>query len=160
MVDYSRKYKTAGIPYICDPGQSIPALSEGQMEEMLTGCAVLISNDYELEMILKKTALGLEDVIERVGALITTLGEKGAEIRRRGEQTRIPAVSVSQVKDPTGAGDAFRAGLIKGMVDGKDLLDAARIGATCAAYAVEQLGTQEHRFSPEQFWERHRRAFS
>jgi adenosine kinase len=160
MVDYARKYKKAGIAYICDPGPSIPALSAARMEEMLTGCAVLISNDYELEMIQKKTALGPEDLIERVGSLITTLGGEGAEIRRRDEQIRIPAVPVSQVKDPTGAGDAFRAGLIKGMVDGKDLADAARIGATCAAYAVEQLGTQEHRFSPEQFWERHRRAFA
>ncbi len=160
MVGYSRTYRDAGIPFICDPGQSIPALSAAQMEEMLTGSAVLISNDYELEMIQKKTGLDRAALFERVDALITTLGEEGAEVCRNGQRVRIPAVPVSEVKDPTGAGDAFRAGLIKGMVDGKDLIESARIGATCASYAVERLGTQEHRFAPEEFWERHRRAFS
>ena len=158
MIGYSRKYKKAGIDYICDPGQSIPALSPAQMTEMLTGCAVLISNDYELEMILDKTGLTRAAVLKRVGAMITTLGEEGAEICRDDQQVRIPAAPVSEVKDPTGAGDAFRAGLIKGMVESRSLAEAARIGATCASYAVEQLGTQEHRFTPEQFWERHRKA--
>jgi adenosine kinase len=159
MLGYSRKYKTSGIPYICDPGQSIPALSPQQMMEFLTGAAVLISNDYELEMIQKKTGLDAKELLGRVGAMITTLGEEGAEIQNGAEKIRIPAVPVSAVKDPTGAGDAFRAGLIKGLVDGKELTDAARVGATCAAYAVERLGTQEHRFTPEDFWERHRRIF-
>jgi adenosine kinase len=160
MINYSRKYKKSGIAYICDPGQSIPALSGKQLEEMIEGSAVLISNDYELEMIQKKTGLDKPALVERVDALITTLGEEGAEIIRNAKSVRIPSVPVSEVKDPTGAGDAFRAGLIKGMVDGRDIVDAARLGATCASYAVEKLGTQEHFFTPEEFSQRHGRAFS
>jgi adenosine kinase len=160
MVEYSRHYRKAGISYICDPGQSIPALSGEQLEQMISGSAVLISNDYELEMIQKKTGLGKAELLDRAGALITTLGEEGADVSDRTESVHIPAVAVEEVKDPTGAGDAFRAGLIKGLTDGQDLVAAARIGATCASYAVEKLGTQEHTFTEEAFWQRHSRAFS
>ena len=101
--------------------------------EMLTGASITISNDYELEMIMKKTDLSKSDLIERTSVLITTLGEKGSIIQNREEERHITAVPVSQVADPTGAGDGYRAGLIKGLVLGKGLEEAAQIGAVCAS---------------------------
>jgi adenosine kinase len=91
--------------------------------------------------------------------VITTLGEEGSLVVEDGLEVRIPAVEPQQVADPTGAGDAYRAGLIKGLVMGRSLVEAARMGAVAASFAVECLGTQEHRFTLAEFWERHRRAF-
>lgn len=159
MLTYSRAFKQRGVPYIFDPGQTITALTGAQLTEMMTGAALLISNDYELEMIMQPTGLDTGAILRRAGGLITTLGEKGALLTTAAGETRIPAVPVARVADPTGAGDAFRAGLLKGLVTGRPLAVAARMGAACASFAVECLGTQEHAFTPEQFWERYRAGF-
>lgn len=159
MLAYSRSYKKLKIPYIFDPGQQIPILSREQLIEMITGSKLLISNDYELEMIIQDTGTGEGELLSLTNTIISTLGENGSRLRTPQGEVEIPAVRASQVKDPTGAGDAFRAGLVKGMVLGKELADAARMGATCASYAVERYGTQEHRFTQEEFWERHRATF-
>lgn len=159
MVAYSRRCKALGIRYICDPGQQIPILPPGRLTEMIDGCEVLISNDYELEMIVNATGIG-EDRIRRLArAVITTLGEHGSVVKTGEREVRIPAVEAEKVADPTGAGDAYRSGLLKGICMGKALPAAAGMGATCASFAVEFLGTQEHRFTAEQFAERHARAF-
>lgn len=159
MLAYSRMCKEKTIPYIFDPGQSIPALSGDELMEMLSGAHMLISNDYELEMILRATGLDKPDTLACVGCVITTFGEDGSLVCANDEEVRLPAVRVSQVVDPTGAGDAYRAGLIKGLALGKNVMDAARMGAVCASYAVECLGTQEHYFSEEAFWKRYDAAF-
>jgi adenosine kinase len=159
MLAYSRSCKKLKIPYIFDPGQQISILSGEQLIEMITGSKLLISNDYELEMIIQDTGMGEGELLGLTNTIISTLGENGSRLRTPQREVDIPAVRASQVKDPTGAGDAYRAGLIKGMVLGKDLADAARMGATCASYAVERYGTQEHRFTQEEFWERHRATF-
>ncbi len=159
MLAYSRNYKRLKIPYIFDPGQQIPILSREQLIEMITGSKLLITNDYELEMIIQDTETGEDELLSLTNTIISTLGENGSRLRTPQGEVEIPAVRAAQVKDPTGAGDAFRAGLIKGMVLGKGLADAARMGATCASYAVERYGTQEHRFTQEEFWERHRATF-
>ena len=159
MVDYSRTYKKNKIPYMCDPGQQISSLRGEQLSEIIAGCELLISNDYELEMIVQATGLRKVDLLKRTKAIISTLGDKGSLVCQPQYEVAIPAVEALRVLDPTGAGDAYRAGLIKGLVLGKDLEDAARMGATCASYAVECYGTQEHRFSQDEFWERYRAAF-
>jgi adenosine kinase len=159
MVDYSRTYKKNKIPYICDPGQQTSSLSGEQLSEIIVGCELLISNDYELEMIVQATGLSKVDLMQRTKAIISTLGDKGSLVCRPQYEVAIPAVEARQVLDPTGAGDGYRAGLIKGLVLGKELEDAARMGATCASYAVECHGTQEHSFSQEEFWERYRATF-
>ncbi len=159
MLIYSQIYREKNIPYIFDPGQSIPMWSGERLAEMLTGASITICNDYELEMILKKTGWRLTDIIERCQVLITTLGEQGSRIRRQDEERHIAAVPVNQVVDPTGAGDGYRAGLIKGLVMGKGLVEAAQIGACCASYAVEFYGTQEHSFTLEEFWARYETCF-
>jgi adenosine kinase len=159
MDAYSREFKTLGIPYIFDPGQSIPVLSGDQITEMITGARMLISNDYELELIQQKTGLDRAGILERTPVLITTLGEKGSRIHTPEGEVGIPTVSADQVADPTGAGDAYRAGLIKGMVIGKPLEEAARMGAVCASFAVARCGTQEHSFTLEAFRKRYQQAF-
>jgi adenosine kinase len=155
MREYSQTYKDLKTPYIFDPGQSIPAFSGQDLAEMISGSEIFISNDYELEMIRQSTGLSNGDLLKKTKNIITTLGEAGSVIVNSTGQTRVPARKVSRVVDPTGAGDAYRAGLIKGLAMGRSLPEAASMGATCAAYAVEHLGTQEHSFTQEEFWTRH-----
>ncbi|OEU82882.1 MAG: carbohydrate kinase [Desulfobacterales bacterium S5133MH4] len=160
MLTYSSTCKERNIPYIFDPGQSIPALSGDRLIEMLTGSSLLISNDYELEMILRAAGLEKTQILQRTAGIITTLGEDGSLICTRDQEIKIHAARASRVQDPTGAGDAYRAGLIKGLVLGKSLPDAARMGGVCASYAVECHGTQEHWFSQEEFWDRYQANFA
>ncbi|MDO9528656.1 MAG: carbohydrate kinase family protein [Syntrophales bacterium] len=160
MLVYSRTYRELQVSYIFDPGQSIPAFTGDQLAEMITGSDILISNDYELEMIMEATGLDKDGLMERTKAIITTLGEYGSRLATQNQETAIPAAAPVRVSDPTGAGDAYRAGLIKGLVMGKDLVDASKIGATCASYAVECCGTQEHRFTEAEFWKRYEDNFS
>ena len=160
MYNYARIYGEKNIPYIFDPGQNIPAFSGNKLLDMLTGSKLLISNDYELEMIIRATGLEKAQLHEYTGGIVTTLGEKGSVVCIDDQEHEIPAVPVSKVQDPTGAGDAYRAGVIKGLSMGKILPEAARIGAVCAGYAVECHGTQEHHFSEEAFWARYQANFT
>ncbi|MBW1867343.1 MAG: carbohydrate kinase family protein [Deltaproteobacteria bacterium] len=159
MLTYSRKNKKLKIPYIFDPGQSIPALNKNQLLEMIEGSAVFISNDYELEMVRTATGLDSNKILQYTEIIITTLGEKGSIVSFQDRNVAIPPAPPHCVSDPTGAGDAFRSGLIKGMVMGKDIIESARMGSTCASFAVENYGTQEHCFTEDQFWIRHKKYF-
>ncbi len=159
MMHYSREYKRRGIRYIFDPGQAIPALTGDQLVEMTTGSYMLICNDYEIEMIGKATGLSKGGLLERTGIVITTLGERGSLVSTSGGDVPVPVAAASVVADPTGAGDAFRAGLIKGIVDGRDLGFACRMGSIAASFAVEHRGTQEHKYTPEQFRQRYHANF-
>lgn len=159
MIAYPKNYRERNIPYIFDPGQSIPALSNDALIEALTGSKLFISNDYELEMVMRSTGMPKGDLLKKTGAIITTLGERGALISTSEEDIQISAVPAAQVLDPTGAGDAFRAGLIKGLVMGKSLATAGQMGAVCAGYSVECQGTQCHRFSQDEFWNRYEANF-
>jgi adenosine kinase len=159
MIAYAREYRERKIPFIFDPGQQIPAFSGQEMAEALNGAAVLVTNDYEREMIERATGLDRTGLMGRVGAIITTLGQEGCLVVESGKETRIPAARVETVADPTGAGDAFRAGLLKGLKEGQDLLESASMGATCASYCVECYGTQEHSFTLEEFLPRHRENY-
>ena len=159
MAAYPRAYKKLAIPYIFDPGQQIPVLPHGHLKEILDGSEILISNDYELEMIRKATGYDHDRILRHTRAIITTLGEKGSVVRTRETEAEIPSAAADAVMDPTGAGDAYRAGLIKGLTMGKNLDEAARMGATCASFAVQVSGTQVHRFTQAEFWERHTANF-
>ncbi len=159
MLIYSRKYKALGIAYIIDPGQQIPVLTGGNLAEMISGSSMLISNDYELDLIRKKTGLSMDDLLKRTGSVITTMGENGSLILTLDGEEKIPAVKTGRVLDPTGAGDAYRAGVLKGMILKETLGSSARMGAVCAAYAVECHGTQDHFFSMDEFHQRYRENF-
>lgn len=159
MRSYAAAYRERGIPYIFDPGQSIPAQSAEGLVEMLTGSRMLISNDYELEMIVRIIGFSKPELLERTGAIVTTLGDKGSLLRTAEGEEAIPIVQPRQVLDPTGAGDAYRAGLIKGMVMGRSPAESARMGAVCASFGVECQGTQCHSFTESEFWARYEENF-
>lgn len=159
MLAYSRLYKQRGVRYIFDPGQSIPAWDGADLQEMATGAWAVIANDYEVEMLRHKTGLDAAGLRQCAQVLITTLGDKGSVVlTAEGEET-IPAVPARQVLDPTGAGDAYRAGLLFGLARDLPWNAAARLGAVLASFSVEQQGTQEHRLELAEFWERYRTHF-
>jgi adenosine kinase len=158
MVRLPAFFRKHGIRYIFDPGQQIPALSGAELTDALTGAFVCISNDYELELILRRTGLTEKALAGRVSWLITTLGGKGSRVHGE-RQSKIEIAEPSRVVDPTGAGDAYRAGLVKGLVAGLPAPEAAALGATCASFCVEHSGTQEHSFTKRSFLARHHKTF-
>ena len=158
MIALPALYREKGIRYIFDPGQQITALTGEKMLEAIHGSHMLVTNDYELELIMKATGRSKAELLEHTGYIITTLGENGSRIDN-GAPVMVPAVKATRVLDPTGAGDAYRAGILKGLVDGLDVLGAARLGATCASFCVEEYATQEHVFTAEAFKARHEGAF-
>jgi len=151
MVNYPRLCKDKGIDYIFDPGQSLPMWDVQDLISSIDGCRILIVNDYELELIKNKTGLTKKELLGRAGTIITTLGENGSQISTADGEIKIPVVQASKVEDPTGAGDAYRGGLISGLTRGQDILQSARIGSVCASFAVECYGTQEYHFTIEEF---------
>ncbi|MDO8747026.1 MAG: carbohydrate kinase family protein [Thermodesulfovibrionales bacterium] len=159
MAEYARECKKKSIRYICDPGQSLTAWEKESLKEWIEGSTMLISNDYELEMVMKMTGMNKKELLLLTKTIITTLGEKGSLISTGESDIQITPAKVSDVVDPTGAGDAFRAGLLKGIAMGKDLETGAKMGAVAAVYAIEKYGTQEHRYTYEEFNERYRSNF-
>jgi adenosine kinase len=159
MMEFAKHYKAKNIPCICDPGQSLPSWKAKDLTEWISGSSILIANDYELQLITNMTGKGRDELHQLVGTLIVTLGEKGSVISTSAGDIKIPAAKAGAVLDPTGAGDAYRAGLLKGLVTGKDIETSARIGAVAAIYAVEKYGTQEHRFNYADFRQRYKDNF-
>lgn len=159
MIALPEHFKKLGIPYIFDPGQQVIALSGDDMLQAIHGSAMLVVNDYELEVIMKTTGKTKAELIELTSYVITTLGEHGSRIDNKANTIMVPSVPAKTVSDPTGAGDAYRAGLIKGIMAGWDIEHAARLGSTCASFCVECYGTQEHMFTVEECIARHEAAF-
>ena len=158
MVKLPAFFRKHGVRYIFDPGQQIPALSGDELTDALTGAFACITNDYELELILKRTGLTKKGMAGRVSWLITTLGEEGSRVYGE-RQSKIAIAEAARVVDPTGAGDAYRAGLIKGIVTGLPVPEAVALGASCASFCVEHSGTQEHSFTKRSFLARHQKFF-
>jgi adenosine kinase len=153
MVQYADDCRKNKIRFIADPGQAIPALSAKELGDLITGAHVLICNDYEWAMIQEKTGLDLKSVLSKVNYLIITYGEDGAKIWRKDDASVIdvPAVKPKELIDPTGCGDAYRAGLMYGISNGYTIEKSAQIGAWLAARAIEKAGTQNHRIKKSDF---------
>jgi len=154
MVNYPRACKNKGIDYILDPGQSLPMWDKQDLIQAIEGCRILIVNDYELSLIISKTGLDKKALLEMTGTIITTMGESGSQISTREREIAVPAFRVKKVVDPTGAGDSYRGGLLCGLVHGKNIEQCARMGSVCASFSIENYGTQEYSFTPEEFNER------
>ena len=154
MVNYPRICKERGIDYIFDPGQSLPMWDAKDLLRSIEGCRILIVNDYELDLILNKTGLNKKELLKLPKTIITTLGEHGSRISMPEGDIAIPVVKTDRVKDPTGAGDSYRGGLISGLIRGKDIGQCAKMGGVCASFAVECYGTQEYRFTTDEFNQR------
>jgi adenosine kinase len=157
MAGYPRACRDRGIDYIFDPGQSLPMWEPARLIEAIDGCRILIVNDYELELVMGKTGVGKRELLGKAGTVITTLGDRGSQVLTRDAEFSISAVRASRVYDPTGAGDAYRGGMISGLIQKKPIEECARMGSVCASFAVECYGTQEYSFTPAEFNERLRR---
>lgn len=159
MEEFPRFFKERSVKYFFDPGQAIPALSPVVLQSGIEGSAAVFCNDYELSMLTKKTGWNEGEIASKTEILIVTLGEKGARIIAKGKEIVIPSVQVEKVVDPTGAGDAHRAGFIKGYLAQLPLEITGRLASTTAAYAVESLGTQNHRYTMAELQVRYQKAF-
>lgn len=147
MKQYPAQYRKSKTSYIYDPGQQIPVLSKKDLMAGLTGAKAFISNDYELTLVLKKTGLTLKKLLDRVEMVVTTKGEKGSVIITGNKKYKIPPARPKNTSDPTGAGDAYRAGFIKGLIEDYPLPKVGRLASVVSLYTVELYGTQTHKFS-------------
>jgi adenosine kinase len=152
MQNYSEYCFKNGVLFIADPGQGIPAFSSDGLREFITGAEMLVVSDYEWEMLQDKTGWDLKTVLDKVNFLIVTYGAQGSKIWCRDATVLdIPAYKAKKVVDPTGSGDAYRAGLVYGYRHGFDIEKSAHIGAWLAAKCVETKGTQNHRIQKKEF---------
>lgn len=162
MVAHPALFKEKGARYIYDPAQQLPVLPRDALLDSIRGAYLLVGNDYEIRLIMNITGRSKEELVAlTTRGLIVTLGEHGSLITEKDaeEEISIPAAPVGQLVDPTGAGDAYRAGLIKGLVLEQPLAECARLGAICAAFCIEKQGTQEHDFSEEELFRRYITVF-
>ncbi len=154
MMNCSVMYKSKGIDCIFDPGQSLPMWNGPDLTKCIDDSKIMISNDYELELIISKTGLDKKQLLQRTNTIITTLGEFGSCVCTPDYEIDIPAIKPKKVVDPTGAGDAYRAGLIKGLAQNLNIKRSAEMGSVCASFAIECYGTQEYYFSLMDFEKR------
>jgi adenosine kinase len=159
MTQYAEECRVLQIPFIWDPGQQCARMSGEELADGLAGAAIVICNDYEFELIRQKTGLDEASVLDRAGALVITRGENGCTIVEPGGRTDVPAVRPHRIVDPTGVGDAFRAGFIKGVSKNAPLVVSARLGSVAATYALEHLGGQSHAYTWAEFRERYEDQF-
>jgi len=159
MIEHAQQFAELEIPFIFDPGQGLPMFSGDELLTFLTQANYAIVNDYESQMLLEKTGLTLEQLAEKVETLIVTRGGEGSEIYHAGEITKISSAPISGAVDPTGCGDAYRAGVMFGISTGRNWKTCGQIGALCGAIKIEHSGTQNHSFTPESFAQRYKEAF-
>jgi adenosine kinase len=159
MRAYVQECQQLGIAYIYDPSQQTIRLTGEALCEGLTGCRLLTVNEYEYGLIQERTGLSSAEILERVGGLLVTKGAEGSLLSVQGEHYFIPAVPPRRVVDPTGAGDAYRAGLLRGMELELPWDIVGRMGALAATYVLEHLGTQNHYFTAAEFVSRYRHHF-
>jgi adenosine kinase len=159
MQAYIRECKQLGIPYIYDPSQQTIRLSGEELYEGLDGCFLLAVNTYEFHLIQERTGLDRNGVLDLVCGLLITSGADGSELIIDGQIWHIPVVPPSKIVEPTGAGDAFRGGLIRGIELGFPWPIAGRMGALASTHVLENIGTQNHHFTPESFVTRFRQYF-
>jgi len=159
MLRYAEECRRSGTRFIFDPGQQIIRLSGEELSSGAKGAAVLIMNEYEHEMLKKKTSLDDKGLFSLAEYVIVTLGAKGAEIRTKDGTIPIPAAKPKLVSDPTGVGDAFRSGLMKGLSLGFAWETAGRMGSLAAVYVLETEGPQNHHYSAAEFAARYAENF-
>ena len=159
MMNLAQRARLADAPFFFDPGQSLNIWEGDELRDVVSGALCFISNDYELALFLRMTGWEIENLYDAVKVVITTNGSEGATIDIGGDRLLIPAIPVHKVLDPTGAGDAFRAGVLKARAMDLPWNIACRMGSTVASFSLEHYGTQEHRFSWEQFCERYSSAY-
>jgi adenosine kinase len=159
MLQHARDFAAAGVPFIFDPGQGLPMFSGDDLLDFLELADYACFNDYEARLACERSGQGIEQLAARVGALIVTRGGEGSDIYADGTCHRIPCVGADAIVDPTGCGDAYRAGLLYGIANGYDWVRTGRLAAVMGAIKIAHRGGQNHRPSREEIGERFRAAF-
>ena len=159
MIQYAEECRTLQLPFIFDPGQQCARMSGPELRDGIAGARVVICNDYEFELVRQKTGMGERELLGIAAALIVTRGEEGSSIHQEGDRIDVKAVQPYRIVDPTGVGDAFRGGLMKGMAAGAPYRTCAQLGSVAATYALEHLGGQSHAYTAEEFKARYEEHF-
>jgi len=156
---HAKEFAKQGIPFIFDPGQGMPMFSGDELLELLDLATYATFNDYESELMQERTGLSLEQVAERVDALIVTMSGEGSKIFTEGQCIDIPSAKAKELADPTGCGDAYRAGLLYGIINEYDWETTGRIASLLGSIKIEHHGTQNHSFTMDTFKERYFQSF-
>lgn len=159
MLQHAADCVDLDIPFIFDPGQGLPMFNGDELKKFIDQASYVAVNDYEAELLTERTGLTLADIAERVTALIVTRGEQGADIFTGSERLSIPSVKVDQVVDPTGCGDAFRAGLLFGLTNDMDWASTGRLASLMGAIKIGSQGGQNHVLSRAEIDTRFQQAF-
>lgn len=160
MMHHLKECQEMGIKTVFDPGQQITAFSEIELKKMISQAEFVVGNDYEIKLLQDRTGWDEEEILKNTEFLIITLGEKGSMIKTaQGETITVGVCAPLSFDDPTGAGDAYRAGFFVGYEKGMGLKTCAQIGAVAASYAIETYGTQEHKFTLPEFCQRYEKTF-
>ena len=159
MMNLAEECRQRGIRFVADPSQQVARLNGEQLRQLIEGAYILVVNAYESEMIANKTGLSIGDLRQKIDVVVVTRGKQGSEIFQDGEVIDVPVFTPEAIKDPTGVGDAYRSGLIAGLAHGWPLKLSGEMGALCATYVLEQVGTQSHHFTPDEFVQRFRTQF-
>jgi adenosine kinase len=159
MQKFIRECKEMGLRYVYDPSQQLARVSAGEVLEGVDGAWVLMVNDYEFGLVEKMTGWGEAEILRHVEVLVVTRGEQGATIYAEGMRVNVPAVPEVRIADPTGVGDAFRGGFLRGVASGWPWDLCGRMGTLAATYCLEQQGPQNHHYTRAEFVARFRRHF-
>jgi len=159
MTQYAEECRTLGVRFMFDPGQQCARMAGDELVDGLSGAHVLICNDYEFELIRQKTGLDEAGVLARAAILVITRGEHGSSVIRPGGRVDVPAVAPLRMADPTGVGDAYRGGFLKGLAHGAGDAVCAQLGTIAATYALEHLGGQSHAYTLDEFTKRYAEHF-
>jgi adenosine kinase len=159
MIEHAAQFVAAGIPFIFDPGQGLPMFGADELNTFIEQATWVAVNDYEWGLLQQKTGLTAADIAAKVDALIVTRGAQGSVIYAGGRTLTIPSVKPRAILDPTGCGDAYRAGLIHGLLRGLDWETTGRVASLMGSIKIESRGPQNHEFTPEDFRGRYRHIF-
>jgi adenosine kinase len=152
MIEHAAQFAQAGIPFFFDPGQGMPLFDGPELLRFVQQATWVTVNDYEAQLLQERTGEKLEQLARRVEAIVVTLGARGSKVYTNGEIIDVPAVRARETRDPTGCGDAYRAGLLYGLMNRFDWETSGRIAALISAIKIAHTGTQNHRFSADEFW--------
>lgn len=159
MIQHAAQFAEAKIPFIFDPGQGMPMFDGDDLKQFVEQATWVAVNEYEAQLLEDRTGMSPHEIAEHVEALIVTRGGNGSLVYTDGHRMEIPAAPVEVIKDPTGCGDAYRAGLLYGLMNTLGWEKTARVASLCGAYKIEHHGTQKHKFTLEEFKERFKKSF-
>ncbi len=159
MIEHAQQFAEQGIPFIFDPGQGMPMFDGDDLMRFIEQAAYITVNDYEMQLLQDRTGKSPHEIAEHVEALIVTMGGNGSHIYTKNHRHDIPSAKTEKLADPTGCGDAYRAGLLFGLMHDMEWETSGRIASLMGAIKIEQHGTQNHRFSRDEFDERFNESF-